>query len=207
MAKNLTFLWGTTTLPAEILFPFAEYAMQIHQFVERLMSRPLARWFLNARYLGHLKYSFDGGAKLTILDILYPTPHFEASDARDKVFAVVGLAADIDDTFIDYSQKDPGPTLVRLAKHVLGIPDGGAAFCPSLKILGDAGMTTTTIDVPSWVVDWTSLDTHSSLNSIYEEKNENLTSSENEHSWQFAQVTDDNVSEMISYENHGLLRE
>lgn len=204
MAKTLTFLCGTTTLPARLWLPFADRMMETSVFFDRLPSHTLTPWCLNASYLGHLISRHDRGDTLKIFDILDDTRAFEASDARDKVFAMVGLAVDIDNTFIDYSQKDPGPMLVRLAKHVLGIPDGGAALCPPLKILGYAGSTTTTIGVPSWVVDWTSQDyeAHSYFQRFHDGDDEILTSSENESTCQFAQVTDDNVSDIISYHSH-----
>ena len=204
MAKTMTFLCGTTTLPAKILFPVADHMMELDVFHERLPAHLLASWFMNASYLGGLDSRHRRGDTLKIFDILSDTQNFEASDTRDKVFAVVGLATDIDDTFIDYSQKDPGPMLVRLAKHILGIPDQGGASYPFLEMVGYAGSTTAIIDVPSWVADWTSSDTIPTLFwdpfCYGDDDDPNL--SGNERTSQFAQVTEDNVSEMMSYLKH-----
>ena len=203
MAKTMTFLCGTTTLPAKILFPVADNMMKLGIFVNRLASHSLASWFMNASKLGFLKSRHDRGEMLEIFDVLDDTLQFKASDRRDKVFAMVGLATDIDDTFIDYSKQDPGPMLVRLAKHILGLSDGEAATCTPLNMLSYARSGSASIDVPSWVVDWTSSGVYrSSLGGFYDSDNGNSKASDNERTCQLIQVTDDNVSDMISCQPH-----
>ena len=209
MARGLMFLCGATTLPSEILLSVARVMIDVDIFRERLTSGTLAPWFLNARYLGHLKHNFDRGAKLTILDILYFTRDFEASDARDKVFAVVGLATDVDETFIDYSVEDPGPMLVRLSKTLLGIRDETVASSPDLTVLAYARSVATSIKVPSWVVDWTSPDADVIIYAtIFNDSTGSYPLlSAHEDSCQSVQVTDDNVGDVIPYQPQCFLRE
>ncbi|MDI1490412.1 MAG: hypothetical protein OHK93_001615 [Ramalina farinacea] len=199
MAETLTFLCGTTTLPAEMLMPFADSKSEVGMFMDRMPLRSLAPWWVNASYLGILKRKLDRGDTLRMLDILVFTQGFEASDARDKVFAMVGLAADIDNTFIDYSQQDPRPMLVPLAKHLLGDPDEGGASCPSMKPLGYAGEAKTMTDLPSWVANWTSPDDYMTPYwTMFDENNDDHpTSTEKKCTDQFAQVTNDDVNDMM----------
>lgn len=200
MAKTLTFLCGTTTLPAEILLQVAKELIFIDTYKHSIIAHSVSPWFSNASCLGQMRSRREGGDTLKILDILHQTETFQASDARDKVFAIVGLAADIDDTFIDY-QISTGSMLVRLAKHLLGIPSGGAASYPCLEMLGYAGFLTTSIDVPSWVADWTlSEDLPTPFWTVFRRDHDNnLRSLETERTCQFAQVTDDKVSDMESH--------
>jgi hypothetical protein len=49
-------------------------------------------------------------------DLLWATRSFQSSDVRDKVFALVALAKNVEPAFVDYG-KDLSEVLLRVATH------------------------------------------------------------------------------------------
>lgn len=85
----------------------------------------------------------------SISNFAYRVKDFEASDHRDRIFALVGLVQDIDESIIDYS-KSLRQVLVEIAKHALTNDPK-----VSLDLLSFTTMSSQTETIPSWVPSWT----------------------------------------------------
>lgn len=84
--------------------------------------------------------------------LLSATRNFEATDPRDKFFALVGMASDVEEEFIDYS-KDVGQIVTELSRRFLT----GKLECLTspLDILSFISRPNGEgEDLPSWVTDW-----------------------------------------------------
>lgn len=104
-----------------------------------------------------------------ILWLLLITRYFDATDPRDKIFALVGLASDVGEDFVDYSKNYEA--IVQELSHM--VLDGRMPIT-SGSILDFWSCITRSEDNdlsgPSWVVDWLRLrDTlYTPLMSVYE---------------------------------------
>lgn len=92
--------------------------------------------------------------EITLMELLRLTRHYNASDKRDKVFALMGIATDGDDTgvTIDYTLTVE-EIFQSLAVHSL-------VEKKSLACLSSAGLSSVypnseMLTLPSWVPDWT----------------------------------------------------
>lgn len=84
--------------------------------------------------------------------LLSATRNFEATDPRDKFFALVGIASDMEEEFIDYS-KDVGQIVTELSRRFLT----GKLACLTnpLDILSFISRLNGEGEhLPSWVTDW-----------------------------------------------------
>lgn len=84
----------------------------------------------------------------TITKMVYLARFFEASDHPDRIFALVGLVQDVDESFIDYS-KSLRQVFVELAKLAF---KKDPEF--SLDLLSFATMSSQSETIPSWVPSW-----------------------------------------------------
>lgn len=81
---------------------------------------------------------------------------FDATDPRDKIFALVGLASDIDEDFVDYS-KSYQQIIEDLSYQLLNGAIGIKKSSP-LDIWSCINLTgVEELIGPSWVVDWSKL--------------------------------------------------
>lgn len=100
--------------------------------------------FQNAVYMSQFR---ESARYLTMRDLLLSTIEYEASDPRDKMFALVGISSDIHPSFVDYtlSKRD---VLIKLSQIMLqdGLPS-------SLAQLGKV-VPRSESGLPSWVADW-----------------------------------------------------
>lgn len=79
------------------------------------------------------------------LDILLAASQYECSDARDKVFGVLGL---VDEAIRpDYS--------LSVEDVYTGVAAYLATYLRDMRILNFAGSARSNLDIPSWVPDWT----------------------------------------------------
>ena len=69
------------------------------------------------RDLWGLSVLIDNGRPSSILQLLVSTRAFKATDSRDKIFALIGLASDLDSEFIDYHLSITD-IHIRLAKRL-----------------------------------------------------------------------------------------
>ena len=120
------------------------------QAYERLMRPRL----LQDHAVGRAKFNFE---RPDMLEILNRTKTFLATDPVDRLYALLGLASDMDtddpDFRIEYSaEQPPAKVCQRFAAGLIKQGQGAA-------VLGVAGTTRqacgTTSDALSWVPDWT----------------------------------------------------
>jgi len=72
-------------------------------FKDKNVRRAASRRLPCASMLFLIKTSRENAASSTLY-LLKRTILFDAADRRDKIFALVGLASDIDESFVDYSK-------------------------------------------------------------------------------------------------------
>lgn len=92
--------------------------------------------------------------RLGIYEMLLLTRYFQSTDPRDKLFALVGLAFDVEADFVDYS-LDVHEVLIELSKRILT----GQTQLPEqpLDVLSWISRISAEEPMPSWVVDWSGL--------------------------------------------------
>jgi hypothetical protein len=105
---------------------------------------------LNIFPLWCLKRHFDKGDTFTLNNLLAFTIPYKATNLKDRIFALVSFARDVDASFVDYKQ-DLSEGLTKTAK--LGLRDSSFANVP-LDLLSHAGHNEAVQDVPSWVSSW-----------------------------------------------------
>lgn len=92
----------------------------------------------------------DSGAPVTIQACLLDSRNFKATDPRDKMFAMLGIATDVDDPVLvpDYVQN----THVIYTKFTAYLLERDC----SLRYLHAAGigLPRSLLNIPSWVADW-----------------------------------------------------
>jgi hypothetical protein len=103
--------------------------------------------------LWHLRSTVSSGRPPTIIQLLSETKMFQATLPHDKIFALVGLASDLDpdflDKFIDYD-KPLVDIQIELAKVCM---ENRLSWGPTLFSYVDAQHQSN--ELPSWVPDWT----------------------------------------------------
>ncbi|KAM0800069.1 heterokaryon incompatibility protein-domain-containing protein [Usnea florida] len=96
--------------------------------------------------LDHLK-SYTPISPYSLLDLVSAFRDVRTSDARDKVYALRGLAADADIT--------PRPDYTRPASQIY---HEFARYCVTqgqgMSLICEAGLHRSSMDIPSWVADW-----------------------------------------------------
>lgn len=103
--------------------------------------------------LWHLRSMMSSGQPPTIIQLLNETKMFRATLPQDKIFALAGLASDLDPDFLD--------KFIDYDKPLVEIQIGLAKFCmenrlswgPTLFSYVDAQHQSS--ELPSWVPDWT----------------------------------------------------
>lgn len=124
---------------------------------EHLRSRGLSSW-LPSWTLSETSDSPIGD--LNILKLLARARHLEASDARDKIFGLLGIATDIDTSdarfAVDY-RKSPRILYIDFARHVV---EATRSF-DILSYVDPAAETkpSRAMPLPSWVPNWDYQDT------------------------------------------------
>lgn len=114
--------------------------------------------------LALLRKALKFDVPLTMFYLLNATRNFEATDPRDKLFALVGIACDLGEDFVDYS-KNLNELATELSRRFLS--GSLKAMTSQLDIL--ACITRPNgegEDMPSWVVDWTLLTNRSLFTSL-----------------------------------------
>ncbi|GKZ38457.1 hypothetical protein AbraIFM66950_010681 [Aspergillus brasiliensis] len=127
LAQNLEIVCSAQSAP----WPKAPFALA-HKDV------PLPDWLFR-------KGKWYGLTDRDLLPLLAQASHYECSDPRDKVFAVLSL--------VSQSELNPDYTV-----SVESIYTGLAAFliksCSEMNVLDLAGLMKKKLDIPSWVPDW-----------------------------------------------------
>jgi starch phosphorylase len=163
-ARELAIWCGSQTLNED--FPVLEAAARLYTMSNCTVKTGFGTTVLkdkNAEGIGRSKMMCAGrlwGFKSVrdiglsgIMCLLLITRYFEATDSRDKVFALVGLASDVGEDFVDYSKSYD--TIVQELSHML--LDG------RIEITSDSVFDLWScitrdedddLSGPSWVVDW-----------------------------------------------------
>lgn len=102
---------------------------------------------LTTSNLYEMRRSYRYSHERSIHHFLTNSGKFEATDPRDKIFALVGLSDNVDNSFIDY-QLDAKSVFQRIQSLQLSIP--GA----STQTLGFGCLGKYFEDLPSWVCQW-----------------------------------------------------
>jgi hypothetical protein len=88
-------------------------------------------------------------------DLLWATRSFQSSDVRDKVFALVALAKNVEPAFVD-NGKDLSEVLLRVATHFPSQTALDGSAMSMMEMLSYAQITPQSGQSASWVPDWTS---------------------------------------------------
>lgn len=108
-------------------------------FVQHRNTMQDSQLLANGTMLAFMKYNEE---YRNLLTLLWTTRSFEATDPRDKIFALVRLLDDVPMDFVDYSLR-LRKTLMNTAAHLLSQR--------SLDILSLARAMGTGLDLPTWV--------------------------------------------------------
>jgi len=154
MARQAIFLCGLTLISANFLLPFAEFFVD-SEFYRKLRGQPWYCKHQNLSRIASVKTRLEAGRNLGMLELLKVAVRFEATDPRDKVFALVGLAKDVNPSLIDYT-KSTEEILIILALHILNQPRVDPSDISGLEMLSFARAIPTHFEIPSWVPCWTS---------------------------------------------------
>ncbi|KAK5660007.1 hypothetical protein OQA88_13475 [Cercophora sp. LCS_1] len=164
MARHVTFHYGDETMPMTTFYEMVEfftnnvivYVMLLYLGSDGSFQGPYKTATMSSRFLslptvGQYRVSKLRSEPRSISDILRDFGAREATQPIDKVFALIGISKEKAqlDSLVDYKRK-PADILLDLAHFML---DTGR---PELDLagIGYGGWDT---EVPSWVVDWTSL--------------------------------------------------
>lgn len=156
-ARKLRVWRGDMVLDEEDILSGAYHMMAMNNITVRLQlgvdENSNRMQITNAGRLEALRKEKAEGDQLNMLSLLLATRCLQATDRRDKIFALVGLASDMDESFVDYG-KDIREIVTELSRMLLG---GQLDSLPSpLDVLSyitrpDGERE----DLPSWVVEWT----------------------------------------------------
>lgn len=90
----------------------------------------------------------DSRNGIPMADLLYTTSDSEASDSRDRMFALVGISDDFDSTLIDYSKK------LAAIQREIGLQLVGQRKTRGPLLFHFVNSDGHSNDFPSWIPDW-----------------------------------------------------
>lgn len=128
-SSNCTFNWGPVKLPSEVVLGAAMTAMKYRNLVfswahfERERQQIQAP-VIHATKMAYLWQVLKQHGSLNLQTILEITKAFQATDERDKVFALVGLSSNADPEFISYG-KGLDTIFLQIARNALASPGSG----------------------------------------------------------------------------------
>jgi hypothetical protein len=156
-ARQLTIQCGRHSVQPEVLFRVAALLhRQANLAVNLASSEPKHRktphdeGVTTAIQLGAMKERMDNGDRDELIELCSYARRFKATDPRDKVFVLVGLASDTPSDFIDYN-LGVRDISIRLAK--MGILSSSGSETTSMNLLSNVVVAEREdgFDVPSWV--------------------------------------------------------
>ena len=104
--------------------------------------------------------------EIGMLGLLLMTRGFEATDPRDKMFALVGLGEDVDDDFVDY-EKSIEEVLKDLSRRFLEARVPSVTSSLDIWSCIDGAQDSRESETPSWIMDWRRLMESSTRGLIY----------------------------------------
>ncbi len=136
------------------LAPGTRVRFQIQRAIEAHRSADTCRKIKERKGLFEKGFAPGGGTLYEVLCRLYVENEMDATDTRDRIFAVQGLAADLNvlGLRIDYSIRDYSLVLTRVARAM--IQSGQLGVLSLSKLPRPKGRQYK--GLPSWVPDWRS---------------------------------------------------
>ena len=107
-----------------------------------------------ASIISFIAADYAENGPLDFLQLLYLTGSLEATDSRDKLFALIGISKDGPMEMIDYS-RDLRKLLIDVGKMFLERKTSSEV--PALDILSFVNHSTQDPGIPSWVPTWNSI--------------------------------------------------
>jgi hypothetical protein len=132
-------------------FVTLKIVMGVHATIDSAMHAA------NASALHSLASTFSANRDVKLLNLLWLTRNFEATDPRDGVFALIALTEDVENIIIDYKRK-LRDVLIDLAVLVLTNELTKLINTKPLSLLSYVEAATQPSDLPSWVPEWKSRD-------------------------------------------------
>ena len=148
-ARHFVFLCGSTVYESELIFHFVgnfvKFPFLDHAVRDAVHSS--SKGYINACSLAQWKEAWSGMCRYNLSACIFKTLHVEASDPRDKIFALISLACDGEEKFINYKESLES-ILLMVASYILGTEEG------RLDLLSHAQVFGRVKGVPSWVPCW-----------------------------------------------------
>ncbi|KAI1391879.1 HET-domain-containing protein [Hypoxylon trugodes] len=154
-ARELVVLLGTTIFPWVMLENLCR-AIQLAEF----LIHPLASM---VRDCGYQKFTvlehFRRNRSMPLVRLVQCTQDYQATDSRDKLYALLGMASDIspDEIIPDYTKP--------VQEVFLDLVEFMATNHRNLDIISSGRLSISGSSVPSWLPDWRGLNTLRPLNS------------------------------------------
>ncbi len=158
MAKSKIFVSGRLEMQPDVIMKAA--AQSTSQLPRRSrisanstsdrLSHPKS--VFNGSNLARLSKLYHEHGSVPLLELLYSTRFLQATDRRDKIFALLALANDITTSFIDYAASAE-EVLFTVATQLLSNSD---PFLSLVAFLSTAVNNEPGTDRLTWIPDWTS---------------------------------------------------
>lgn len=159
VSANVRLRYGKAELPLDII-ALATIVFNSPEGHSLMTSARKYNWNHNMKGLGTcglmhgLRSHLSSGESVSLSDLLSLTTRFEATDPRDKVYALLGVTNNIPTQALlpDYG-KSVEQVYIDVTQHF--ITNGEAFFAMKYAGVGHVRMME---ELPSWVPDWTTLD-------------------------------------------------
>ncbi|KAI1449094.1 HET-domain-containing protein [Annulohypoxylon stygium] len=154
-AQEPVVLLGNIIFPWKMLVNICQ-AIQVAEFLLHPMAPVI-------RSCGYQKFTvldhFRRNKTMSLVRLVHCTQDYQATDSRDKVYALLGMASDVspDDIIPDYT-KPVQEVFLELVRFMI-------TNRYDLDIISSGRLTTSDSSSPSWLPDWRCLNTLRPLNS------------------------------------------
>lgn len=167
LASNVRMLCGETFFPWESLY-FTMAQLIHHGMGENQRSvfdgydqrMAASRGCLGIMNLERVRRAVEENKSRKLLTLLQESRICEASDARDKIYSLLGLSEDANELSIHIKYSEPVSHLFERIARILILTDDGVG------ILYEAGGYKKLQGLPSWTPDWTCRKQESSLGDL-----------------------------------------
>ena len=155
LPSNVRMLCGETFFPCTALYhtivQMIQHGMGENQrsahdgYMQRMAS---SRSCLGIMNMSIARQAIEQHAPQTLLKLLESSRSCEASDDRDKIYALLGLSADAADLSLDINYSESSSQVFQRVARRLLLAEGG------VETLYGAGGSRKLQDLPSWTPDW-----------------------------------------------------
>lgn len=155
VAKGIDMFWGNQEIKWDLLVSVIHH---LTKFCLEMILIPktdaldtlLPSGYINARSTVAIRDKFRGSQRNTFLEILMDTMRFQASDPRDKIYALLGLGTDNTGHLIEADYSLPVINVYRSTTAIL--IDASSTLLPFSS--AGIGCTRKQLTLPSWVPDY-----------------------------------------------------